>query len=169
MKHNDEEDIEYVSKTELKREMQRFHALAEQLCSLPVASWEKIPGTETLHGALRESRRIKKADARRRHFQFMGKILQDEEHEAIQHALDMLNPSSEAFGRRSGQLEQWRTRLIDDNDAMKSFLDEYPNVDRQQLRNMVRNAQKEMHSEPPKPGTSYKKLFQMIKEIVPAE
>jgi ribosome-associated protein len=81
----------------------------------------------------------------------------------------MLNPSSEAFGRRSGQLEQWRTRLIDDNDAMKSFLDEYPNVDRQQLRNMVRNAQKEMHSEPPKPGTSYKKLFQMIKEIVPAE
>lgn len=168
MKHNDEDDIEYVSKTELKREMQRFHVLAERLCALPVAAWPKIPGTETLHGALRESRRIKKADASRRHYQFMGKMLQNEDHEAIEHALDMLDPSSEVFGRRSGQLEQWRTRLIDDNDSMKVFLDEYPNTDRQQLRNLVRNAQKEMHSEPPKPGTSYKKLFQMIKEIIPA-
>lgn len=169
MKYDDEDDIEYVSKTELKREMQRFHSLAEKLCELPVASWEKIPGTETLHGALRESRRIKKADARRRHFQFMGKLLQDEDYEAIQHALDMLDPSSEAFGRRSGQLEQWRTRLIKDDSALSQFLDENPTADRQQLRNLVRNAQKEMQSEPPQPGTSYKKLFQLIKEIVPAE
>ena len=34
----------------------------------------------------------------------------------------------------------------------------------QQLRNLVRNAQKEMNQEPPKPGSSYKKLFQLVRE-----
>lgn len=169
MKHNDEDDIEYVSKTEMKREMQRFHTLAERICDLPTASWSKIPGTETLHSAMRESRKIKKADARRRHFQYMGKVLQDEDYEAIKHAIDMLDPSTEVFGRRTGQLEQWRTRLIEDSNSLKVFLDEYPTADIQQLRNVVRNAQKEMQSEPPKPGTNYKKLFQLIKEIIPAE
>ena len=91
--------------------------------------------------------------------------MRSEDIDAIQEAIDMLDPSSEAFGRRIGQLEQWRNRLINDGKAMNEFLDTYPDTDRQQLRNLVRNAQKEMQAEPPKPGTAFKKLFQLIKEI----
>ncbi|MAE33847.1 MAG: hypothetical protein CMH97_01075 [Oceanospirillaceae bacterium] len=166
MTHEDD-DIEYelVSKTEMKREMQRYQDLGETLCNLSPAKWSDLPVTDVLMAALEESRRIKKHEARRRHFQYIGKLMRSEDIDAIQEAIDMLDPSSEAFGRRIGQLEQWRNRLINDGKAMNEFLDTYPDTDRQQLRNLVRNAQKEMQAEPPKPGTAFKKLFQLIKEI----
>ena len=59
------------------------------------------------------------------------------------------------------------TRLIEDKNGLSDFIEEFPAVDRQQLRNLVRNAGKEMASQPPKPGTNYKKLFQFIKEVMP--
>ena len=164
MTHEDD-DIEYVSKTEMKREMHRFQEMGETLCDLPPAKWADLPITDVLMAALEESRRIKKHEARRRHFQYVGKLMRSEDIDAIQHAIDMLDLSSEAFNRRMRQLEQWRTRLIDDGKAMNAFIDTYPETDRQQLRNLVRNAQKEMQTEPPKPGVAFKKLFQLIKDI----
>ena len=35
------------------------------------------------------------------------------------------------------QLEQWRDRLVKQPDTMKGFIDQYPQVDRQQLRQVV--------------------------------
>ena len=35
------------------------------------------------------------------------------------------------------QLEQWRDRLVKQPDTMKDFIDQYPQVDRQQLRQVV--------------------------------
>jgi ribosome-associated protein len=37
-------------------------------------------------------------------------------------------------------------------------------VNRQHLRTLIRNAAKEMSTEPPKAGSNYKNLFQAIKE-----
>jgi len=166
MTHEDD-DIEYelVSKTEMKREMQRYQELGEVLCDMSPAKWATLPVSSTLMAALEESKRIKKHEARRRHFQYIGKLMRSEDLDALQEAVDMLDPSSDAFGRRIRQLEQWRTRLIDDDQAMNEFLDIYPDTDRQQLRNMIRNARKEVQAEPPKPGTAFKKLFQLIKDI----
>ena len=159
-----DDDDDFVSKSELKREMQRYQDLGETLCNLPHARWPELPVSETLMAALEESRRIGKHEARRRHFQYIGKLMRNEDIESIQHAIDMLDPSSEAHGRYLRRCEQWRTRLIDDGKALAAFLNEYPDTDRQQLRNLVRNAQKEMNQEPPKPGSSYKKLFQLVRE-----
>ena len=163
--YDSEDDEDFVSKSELKREMQRYQELGETLCDLPHNRWPDLPISDTLRAALEESRRIGKHEARRRHFQYVGKLMRDEDIDAIQEAVDLLDPSSEAYGRRTRQLEQWRTRLVEDADALPLFLDEYPDTDRQQLRNLVRNAQKEMSQKPPKPGTGYKKLFQLIKDV----
>jgi ribosome-associated protein len=35
------------------------------------------------------------------------------------------------------QLEQWRDRLVEQPDTMKDFIDQYPQVDRQQFRQVV--------------------------------
>ncbi|MAR01811.1 MAG: hypothetical protein CMI00_14895 [Oceanospirillaceae bacterium] len=162
--YDSDDDEDFVSKSELKREMQRYQDLGETLCNLPPNRWPGLPVSDTLRNALEESRRIGKHEARRRHFQYVGKLMRDENIDAIQEAVDLLDPSSEAYGRRTKQYEQWRTRLIDKPQALSEFLDEFPETDRQQLRNLVRNAQKEMSQQPPKPGTSYKKLYQLIKD-----
>lgn len=164
----EDDEFEPVSKSELKREMHRFQELGQKLAALSPEKWASMPMTETLLHALEESRRVTKHEARRRHFQYIGKVMRDEDIDGLQEALDMLDPSSELYGRRIRHLEQWRTRLIEDPKSLNAFIEEYPAVDRQQLRNLVRNAQKEMQSEPPKPGTAYKKLFQLLKEEMSA-
>ena len=165
MKHTDyEDDDDFVSKSELKREAQRFQDLGKTLTELPNNKWKELPISENLYNALVENARLKQNEAKRRHLQYIGKVMRNEDCEAIQDALDLLDPSSEAYGRRIRQQELWRTRLVSDPNGLNAFIEEHPTVDRQQLRNLVRNAQKEMSSEPPKPGTSYKKLFQLIKE-----
>lgn len=164
----DEEEIEYeiVSKTEMKREMDRLQELGKRLTELNASQWQTLTIKEVLLDALAESKRLKHNEAKRRHLQYIGKLMRDEDVELVQHQVDLLDPSSEAFGRRVGQLEKWRERLIKDAKAMNAFIDEYPAVDRQHLRNLVRNASKEMSGESLKPGAGYKKLFQFIKETM---
>lgn len=166
--YDDDFDQE-VSKSELKREMLRYQVLGEKLCELPTNRWPKLPISETLRIAMEESRRITKHEARRRHFQYIGKVMRNEDIDAINIALDMMDPSSELYGRRIRQQELWRTRLVERSEALNEFIEEYPFIDRQILRNLVRNAQKEMQQTPPKPGTNYKKLFQLIRQTVSAE
>jgi len=159
-----DDEIEYVSKSEMKREAHRWQELGKRLTELNAAKWKELPISETLYNALVENARLKQHEAKRRHMQYIGRLVGDENMDAIQAKLDLFDPSSQAYGRRIRQQEMWRTRLVSDNDGLNAFIEEFPAVDRQQLRNLVRNAQKEMSSEPPKPGTSYKKLFQFIKE-----
>lgn len=155
---------EEISKSAIKREMQRWQDLGQQLSTLNPQQWQHLTISDNLHAALVESKRLKQHEAKRRHLQYIGKLMRDENIEAIQQELDLLNPSSEAYGRLNGQIEQWRTRLVQDTTALNAFIDEYPTVDRQHIRNLVRNARKEMQQTPPKPGSAYKKLFQLIKE-----
>lgn len=164
----DDQDSEYelVSKSEMKREMERLQELGKRLTELNPAQWQGLSISETLLAALAESKRLKNHEAKRRHLQYIGKLMRSEDEETIQYQVDLLDPSSEAFGRRTGQMEKWRERLIKDAKAMNAFIDEYPDVDRQHLRNLVRNASKEMAGDEPKPGSGYKKLFQFIKETM---
>ena len=138
--------------------------LGEELVTLRESDLEQLDLDEVLLDAVLEAKGMKARGALRRQKQYIGKLMRNEDIESIQHAIDMLDPSSEAHGRYLRRCEQWRTRLIDDGKALAAFLDEYPDTDRQQLRNLVRNAQKEMNQEPPKPGSSYKKLFQLVRE-----
>lgn len=167
-----EPEYELVSKSEMKREMERWQRLGEQLTDLTPEHWAKMPLDETLINALEESKRIKQHGAKRRHLQYIGKLMRDQDVEAIQEQVDLLDPSSEAYGRRQRQFELWRTRLIEQPDAMNDFISQFPQVDRQQLRTLVRNASKEASkgnstsadNPNPKSGNHYRKLFQFIKE-----
>ena len=161
-----EDEYEGVSKSELKREAERWQALGEKLADLTPAVWKNLPISENLMNALEESKRIKQFGARKRHFNYIGKLMRDEDVEAIQNQVDLLDPSSEAYGRRQRHFELWRTRLLEDSNGLNDFIDQHPDVDRQQLRNLVRNAQKETSGENGKPGKQYKALFQYIKTLI---
>jgi ribosome-associated protein len=59
-------------------------------------------------------------------------------------------------------LERWRTRLIDDEKALSDFMAQYPNVDSQQIRALIRNARKEASLN--KPPKSSRELFKLLRE-----
>lgn len=157
-----DEEIEIVSKTEIKQDMHELQKLGQQLAEMPLNKVKNIPMSDTLMAAMEEMQRIGKNEAKRRHLQYIGKIMRNEDEDAIRHALDLMDSSSEVFIRIQKQCEQWRERLVKDPKSMNEYIDLHPQVDRQQLRTLVRNAQKEVEKE--KPGTNYKKLFQLLRE-----
>ncbi|UJP07865.1 MAG: DUF615 domain-containing protein, partial [Nitrosomonas sp.] len=62
------------------------------------------------------------------------------------------------------QLERWRERLLNDDNALTEFAQKYPQADLQRLRLLIRNTQKEKAAE--KPPKSFRLLFQELQGIV---
>ena len=57
-----------------------------------------------------------------------------------------------------------RDRLVEEGDvAIPTVLELYPDADRQQLRSLIRNAQKEKATN--KPPKSFRQIFQYLREL----
>ena len=163
---NDQDDeIILISKSSLKRDARELKALGEQLAALKPSVLEKFPLEGRIVDALLESSRITSHNARKRHFGFIGKLMQDQDIEAIRQHLAMLDTSSEEYNRHFHQLEKWRDRLLSEegNQAVTELLNAYPATDTQKLRQLVRNIIKENNEE--KRSALNKKLFRYLREV----
>ncbi|WP_250657297.1 ribosome biogenesis factor YjgA [Alkalimarinus coralli] len=158
----DEENI--VSKTSIKRDMHKLQALGKRLTELKPNQLEKVPMSETLRKAIDESQRITQREATRRHMQYIGKLMRAEDAEAIQNAVDLFDASSKAFAQALHSLERWRDRLIEGgNETLSEYIHDNPNADIQHLRQLVRNAKKDLKNE--KNTGASKKLFRYLRTI----
>ncbi|MFD2229663.1 ribosome biogenesis factor YjgA [Alkalimarinus sediminis] len=158
----DEENI--ISKTSIKRDMHELQALGKRLTELKQNQLDKVPMSEQLRKAVEESRRITKREATRRHMQYIGKLMRDEDEEAIKNAVDLFDAGSKAFAQALHALERWRDRLIEGgNDILSEYVDENPSADIQHLRQLVRNAKKDVKNE--KNTGASKKLFRYLRAI----
>jgi ribosome-associated protein len=163
--HYDDDDLEFEkSKSQIKREMEALQALGRKLTELKPAQLKKVPISEDLGQAIRESYNIRQREAKRRHLQFIGKLMRAEDSEAIQYAIDQFDSSSQRYAQEFHQMESWRDRLITQgNEALSSFIEENPETDVQHLRALVRNAKKDADNE--KNTGAGKKLFQYIRSL----
>ena len=166
--HSDafDDDIEWVSKSEMKREMHKLQEIGEKLLSLKASDLAKFTLSDTLLAAIDESKRIKSNEAMRRHLQYIGKLMRSEDVDGIQKNLDKLNPSSDLYLRVQNQAEAWREKLLNSTDAEQSWFEAYPDTDRQQFRSLVRAAKKEQPKEaglPVASGKNSKKLLQWVR------
>jgi ribosome-associated protein len=135
---------ESVSKTQRKREMHALQALGAALVELPPAQLQALPLPEELAAAVREARRIASREARRRHLQYIGRIMREVDAEPIRAALEDLQGRSGASRARHRRIEQWRDRLLGDDGALTEFAREHAEADLQVLRTLIRNARAEI-------------------------
>lgn len=137
-----EEEVEDFgpTKTETKKAMDRLQALGERLAGLSSNQLKKLPITERLQVALEELNRLKAFEAIRRQKQFIGKLMRDEDEEAI---LNALNPMQSPTLVR--QIELLADRLLAQGDTMLGeVLHRFPAAERHTLRQHMRAAQKEV-------------------------
>lgn len=141
--HDELDDFEEgLSKTEQKKAMERLQALGERLAELRTERLKKMPISETLFVALEELKRLKSHEAVRRHKQFIGKLMRDENEEAI---LNVLNPLANPTLNR--QMELLVERLLTQGDpAINDAVRRYPAAERHTLRQHVRSALKEQQA-----------------------
>ncbi len=175
MNENDQFEDEYLgpSKSQVKREMHALQDLGKFICELPKKQLVNVPLSDTMLVAIEEWYRLKKHEAKRRHLQYVGKIMRTEDLEAVQLALDKMNPSSDVYNRVLHQQERWRERLIaEGNEALNEFCAEFEVTEVQHLRQLIRNAIKENKFKEDNPEAQAKsgksdsrKLFLYIKSF----
>lgn len=123
-----------------------------------------MPLTDALRRALVDASKHTAHIARKRHIQFIGKLMRDQPIDEILAMLDQVDASSRQYNERFHGLERWRDRLIEgDDDVLEKFVIEFPEADRQQLRSIVRQAKHELaHNKAP---ASSRKLFKYIRGL----
>ncbi|MCZ4060116.1 ribosome-associated protein [Pantoea sp. LMR881] len=159
----EDEEIIWVSKSEIKRDAEELKRLGAELVDLGKNALDKIPLDERLRTEIELAQRIKK-EGRRRQLQLIGKIMRSMDVEPIRQALDKLKNRHNQQVALFHKLESLRDRLIEQgDDAMAEVIALYPQADRQQLRSMIRNAQKEKAGN--KPPKSARLIFQYLREL----
>lgn len=160
----DQEEIIWVSKSEIKRDAEDLKQLGEKLVNLTKANLTKVPLDDSLKDAIELAQRLQK-EARRRQLQYIGKLLRSIDAEPIREALEKIENKHNQQQAMLHKLEILRDELIAKGDAvLTDLLNEHPSADRQQLRNLIRAAQKE--KEQNKPSKAYREIYQILKTLI---
>lgn len=138
--YEDDDAPQGPSKTKLKAEMHELQDLGMELSKLPDSVLSRIPMDERLHAAILEYRRLKTHEARRRHSQFVGKLLRDIDTTPLRRTLEQRDLQQMKLQRDS---EEWLERILEGDAAVTEWIDEFPHIEVQPFRTMVRNARKE--------------------------
>ena len=162
-----EEEIIWVSKTEMKTDMEALQKLGEELVSLKPSVLDKFPLSEDLAQAIKDAQRFKN-EAKRRQLQYIGKVMRNVDPEPIQAALDKIRNKHSQATVELHKLEQLRDRVVAEGDAaISDVMEMYPEADRQRLRQLARQANKEKSAN--KPAKSSREIFQILKELKQGE
>ncbi|CAH7077830.1 DUF615 domain-containing protein YjgA [Vibrio chagasii] len=158
-----EEEIIWVSKTEMKTDMEALQKLGEELVTLKPSVLEKFPLSEDLALAIKDAQRFKN-EAKRRQLQYIGKIMRNIDPEPIQAALDKVRNKHSQATAELHKLEQLRDRIVEEGDAaISEVMEMYPEADRQRLRQLARQANKEKKAN--RPAKAFREIFQILKEL----
>ncbi|MCS6945452.1 MAG: ribosome biogenesis factor YjgA [Sutterellaceae bacterium] len=134
---------EKPSKTQRKRQMHELQALGEALLRLPAAQREQLDLPEALREAFAKAAHITAHEARRRHLQYIGRLMRSVDPEPLWEAVAAARGASRAVAARMRRCEQLRDALLADDRALTSLLAAQPQLDAQRLRATIRAARKE--------------------------
>ena len=167
------EEVGPPSKTQLKAEADEKQALGEALLTLRADLMARLDLPEKLLDALKEAKRISNFEGRRRQMQFIGKLMRPLDMTPIRAAIDEQANGSADLTLILHLAEQWRDKLIANDEALGTWLTDHPDTDSQQLRALIRQARKdakpEKPGEAPRHGKSYREIFQLVRQALTPE
>jgi ribosome-associated protein len=163
-----EHSTEPISKTRRKRDMHALQELGERLAGLNRAQVESLDLPEDLRDALLEAPTLTKHEARRRHMQYIGRLMRAVDPEPLRERLRQWDGQSSAHTALLHRVERWRDRLVEDENAAQELAQELgargAQVNWQALRTQSREARLErQQNRPPK---HYRELFRLIRDAM---
>jgi ribosome-associated protein len=172
--YDDEGNIVYYAvrpnKTQIKKDISLLLALGEEISNLPSVQITALGLPEKLEAAIREVTKMPHKGARKRQLKFIAQQFYKMESQIepiFEKVAKFKNKSSHAV-REHHLIEKWRDRLLKEGQGvLTELLDEYPHADSQQLRQLIRNAQKEFAAA--KPPKSSRLLYRYLKALFEIE
>ncbi|KNZ33846.1 MAG: hypothetical protein AD742_03700 [Methylibium sp. NZG] len=154
------------SKTRLKQDSHELQELGVALVELPENRLDGLALSEPLLDAVREYKRTRSHEGRRRQMQYIGKLMRRSDVDPIRQAVTDMQLGRAKDSLALHQAERWRAELIASDDALTRWAAEHADSDLQQLRSLVRSARKDAALVPEKrSGRAYRELFQFIKGV----
>lgn len=156
-----EDEHQYKSKTQAKKEAEKLQKLGEELTQLSIPQLKRMGLPDALLTALIDARSITSNVAGRRHRQFIGTLMRDVDPEPIRMALLEIDAGSPVESQIAQETQAWRDRLFaEDPDSLNDFVQICPELDHQRLRQLLRNIKKDKAAG--KPSKSLTTLEQLI-------
>lgn len=162
---NDDFDEELPpSKSQVKRECDAIQKMGEELIALKQEELNSLDLPDELGDALSTARKIKSRAGLKRQRQYIAKIMRQLDSDAIKKQLEKIQHKHDVNTAQFRKIERWRDRLLeDDNTALTEIIDSFPEVDRQHINQLIRQAKREQQQE--KPPSSARKLFKYLREL----
>jgi ribosome-associated protein len=162
---NDPGADEPPSKSARKRHMHSLQDIGETLVNLNDKQLARIPiDDDSLLAAIRECRAMRSKNARKRHLQFIGKLMRAVDPAPIEQALLALHNSHQRSTAAFHDLEQLRTAILAAGSAGAELaMTRFPDADRQHLRQLVLQHEREIQHQ--KPPAASRKLFGYLREL----
>lgn len=153
------------SKSELKRRMTALQVLGETLTGLSDKQLRQIPiDDQRLADAIQETRRITSNSARRRHLQFIGKLMRDIDAEPIAEAVAALDRERHQAAAQFQGLEKVRDQLLAAGlPGIEDIIKRWPHADRQHLRQVLLQDQREQQRN--QAPAARRKLYRYLREL----
>ncbi|HFD33035.1 MAG TPA: DUF615 domain-containing protein [Gammaproteobacteria bacterium] len=161
------DEPEIKSRTQKKREAEALQAIGERLVGLSDKQLKQLNLPETLFDSIKQAQSIHAHGGKKRQLQYIGKLMRDEnlDMDSITHLLAQIDTQASAENQAFKAIEQWRDRLVEEgNQAVSLLLEQYPQADVQQIRQLVRNANNKKNEKLAK--KSKKAIFQLIKQLM---
>ena len=160
-----DDDGNYISKTQRKKECDQTLGLGEKIASLSKEELTHMEMDDELRHAFEECQKITSNGALKRQKHYIAKLLRSRDIEPLATQLNYILHKHDIHNAEFKRMEKWRDTMIDDGDSgINAFLEQYPHADRHHLRQLVRNIAKEKKNN--KPPASYRAIFKYIREIV---
>lgn len=155
------------SRSQQRREALAILTLAGQLVELPASRLGKLELAQEVRDEIDSYRQMHAHGARKRQLAFIAKKLRqrdDDELASLRAALDGNGDRQRRETAAMHRLEALREQLLaGDEDALSTFIDRHPQLDRQHLRGLLRRARSER--EQAKPPRAYRELFHLLQEL----
>lgn len=167
----DMEEDNYKSRSCKKRESTALQQRGEELAALGPGRWRTMPLSPELAEALEALRTMKTHEAKRRHMQYIGRLMREMdaagEAEALLRALDALQQDSAQNKAVEHRLEALREALLaadrtDRQDAFDRTLAACPALERGKLRHLVDAALADREKN--RPPKHVRELFRYLRD-----
>jgi len=153
------------SKTQLKKESHDLQNLGESLVAMPDDRLVGLGMEEILLDAIRQFKRTKSFEGKRRQMQYIGKLMRRADPEPLREAVAAMQLGQAKDALALHEAERWRAELIASGDALTRWTAEHPDSDVQQLRSLIRAARKDAAAAPEqRSGRAFRELFKFIRQ-----
>jgi ribosome-associated protein len=158
------------SRSARKRESEELQSLGEQVAELPAETIATLPLPEPLIDALASAKRIGSFGGRRRHLQYIGKLMRRLDPGALDAVRDAVSAARAPSARQTALLhraERERDELLESDAALERWLADDRAGDAQRLRSLIRQARKDAREarpgEAPRRGKAYREIFAIVR------